>query len=94
MSNSCLPWSKEADRKGEERGASQTQLRGQGGYDTAGTAARVVAGSWECVGLGGKGVTGLATGDNKKADNQQLKKFLNIDHDLERRVLQKPRPGE
>lgn len=54
----------------------------------------MVAASWECVGWGGNGVTGLATEDNKKADNQQLKKFLNKDHDLERRVLQKNMPGE
>lgn len=50
-------------------------------------------GSWECVGRGGKGITGLAVGENKKVDNQQLKIFMSKSHDLERTVLQKNTPG-
>lgn len=54
----------------------------------------MVAGSWGYVGWGGKGVMGLAMGDNKKADIQQLKNFMNKGHDLERRILQKNTPAE
>lgn len=51
----------------------------------------VPGGMWGGV---GKGVMGLAMGDNKKADIQQLKNFMNKGHDLERRILQKNTPAE
>ena len=86
-------WSEGADGKGEERIAPQTQLREQEAVTQKKQRLGQWLGSWECVGRGGKGITGLAVGENKKVDNQQLKIFMSKSHDLERTVLQKNTPG-
>lgn len=77
-------WSEGADGKGEERRTPQTQLRGQEAATQKKQRLGQRLGSWECVGRGGKGVTGLAAGENKKVDNQQLKIFMSKSQDLGR----------